>query len=233
MSAGPQAVASILDISRSVKAGKIGFLQSSFTVTREAGVARLPVFLAYVLQLVRKERYHPLLPMDQHASVEQSFLKLYDEFSGPLFRHCYFRVSSREVAEDLTQELFMRIWNHLAAGKTIDKPKAFLYRIAGNLIIDYYRKKKELSLDALGEGGYDPPGASADSILDYAAGQHALSLVAKLESPYREVLIMRYVDGLSLGDIAQIIGESENTVSVRIHRGVEKLKKLFHYEKPN
>lgn len=170
--------------------------------------------------------------MDQNTEIEQSFLRLYDQFAEAIFRHCYFRVSSREVAEDLTQESFLRIWNYLATGKTIDTPKAFLYRIAGNLIIDYYRKKKDTSLDKLAEDGFNPIGSDAGSILSYAAGQHALGMVQKLDSPYREAIIMKYVDDLSIGDIAEAIGESENVVSVRIHRGVEKLKKLFH-EKPN
>ncbi|MDP2655918.1 MAG: RNA polymerase sigma factor [bacterium] len=171
--------------------------------------------------------------MDQHTEMEKSFLKLYDEFAGPIFRHCYFRVSSREVAEDLTQESFMRIWNHLAEGKVIDNQKAFLYKIAGNLIIDYYRKKKNVSLDALSENGFNPTGDDASSILDYSEGQHALLLVEKLEPPYRETITLRYVNDLSISEISEVIGESENVVSVRIHRGIEKLKKLFHYEKSN
>ncbi len=165
--------------------------------------------------------------------MEQSFLKLYDEFAGPIFRHCYFRVSSREVAEDLVQESFMRIWDYLAEGKVVDNQKAFLYKIAGSLIIDYYRKKKNVSLDALSEDGFNPTGDDASSILDYSEGQHALSLAEKLESPYRETIIFRYVNGLSISEISEIVGESENVVSVRIHRGIEKLKKLFHYEKSN
>ena len=171
--------------------------------------------------------------MDQNTDIESSFLAIYEQFADMIFRHCYFRVSSRETAEDLTQESFMRIWNHLAEGKTIDNPKAFLYRVAGNMIIDYYRKKKNVSLDALSEEGFNPVGDDANSIENYAEGRHAFSLVAKIEQPYRDALIMRYVDGLSPSDMAKLVGESENTVSVRIHRGIEKLKKLSHYEKSN
>ncbi len=164
---------------------------------------------------------------------EQSFLRLYDEFAGPIFRHCYFRVSSREVAEDLVQESFMRVWNYLAKGETIDNPKAFLYRIAGNMIIDYYRKKKESSLDVLSDDGFDPIGDDASSTLNFAEGQHLLGVVKKLESPYRETILMRYVDDFSISDIAEVVGETENVVSVRIHRGIEKLKKLYTHENSN
>jgi RNA polymerase sigma-70 factor, ECF subfamily len=167
--------------------------------------------------------------MDQQNDTELAFLKLYDDLAEPLFRHCYFRVSSRELAEDLTQESFLRVWNYLAEGKTIDNPKAFLYRIAGNLIVDHYRRKKDSSLDALAEDGFDPSGDDASSILEYASGQQALKLLEKLEPTYREILTMRYVNDLSLTDIAEIVGQSENAVSVRIHRGIEKLKQLFNH----
>lgn len=171
--------------------------------------------------------------MDQHLETEQSFLKLYDQFAEPLFRHCYFRVSSREIAEDLTQETFLRTWNYLVAGETIENSKAFLYRIAGNLIIDYYRKKKDASLDVLSENGFDPAGDDASSTLRFVEGQHALRVVNTLEPHYREILILKYVDDLSIKEIAMIVGESENVVSVRIHRGIRKLKESFHHEKPH
>jgi RNA polymerase sigma-70 factor (ECF subfamily) len=163
---------------------------------------------------------------------EKSFLKLYDELAEPLFRHCYFRVSSREIAEDLVQESFMRMWNYLGEGKTIENPKAFLYRVAGNLVIDHYRKKKDTSLDALAEEGFDPAGSGAGDILEYVDGKYAKTLLEKLEPEGREVLVLRYVNDLSIGEIADIIGATENVVSVRIHRSIEKLKKLFNHGQP-
>jgi len=167
--------------------------------------------------------------MDHQQHTEEAFLKLYDDVAEPLFRHCYFRVSSRELAEDLTQEAFLRMWNYQAAGNAVENPKALLYRIAGNLIIDHYRRKKEVSLDVLAEDGYDPAGDGADSILDQAEGQKALELLEKLEPQYREILTLRYVSDLSITEIAEVVGQSENAVSVRIHRGIQKLKTIFHH----
>jgi RNA polymerase sigma-70 factor, ECF subfamily len=167
--------------------------------------------------------------MDPQTDTEKAFLKLYDDFAEPLFRHCYFRVSSRELAEDLMQESFLRVWTYLAEGNTLDNPKAFLYRIAGNLIIDHYRRKKEASLETLAEDGFDPIGEDADSILGYASGKQAISLLEKLEPQYREILTLRYVSDLSIADIAEVIDQSENVVSVRIHRGIQKLKELFNH----
>lgn len=183
--------------------------------------------------LGKKDEDLSSVTMEQKNSTETTFLKLYEEYSDPIYRHCYFRVSSETLAQDLTQESFMRVWNYLAEGKSIDNPKAFLYRIAGNLVIDYYRKKKETSLDMLAETGYDPVGENAETILTYVDGQHARELLSKLDDVSREVLVMRYISDLSIREIADSIGESENVVSVRIHRAIEKLKKIFNHGRPN
>ena len=72
---------------------------------------------------------------------EQQFLKAFERFADAIFKHCFFRVSDREVAKDLVQETFSRTWEHIALGKEVRDYRAFLYRIANNLIVDFYRKK--------------------------------------------------------------------------------------------
>lgn len=156
---------------------------------------------------------------------EQEFLKAYDLYSDAIFRHCFFRVFDREVARDLVQETFMKTWEYLQKGHRIDNFRAFLYKVATNLIIDYSRKKKEISLDALKEQGFDPVVQSREKadIFDIDA---ALSAIRNLPDKYREVVTMRHVDDLSPAEIAQILGESENTISVRIHRGIKHIKQI-------
>lgn len=79
---------------------------------------------------------------------ERDFLAAYDEHSDALFRHVLIRVRDREVAKDIVQEAFSRTWLYLSEGKKIDYMRAFLYRVANNLIVDGSRKKKSASLDA-------------------------------------------------------------------------------------
>ncbi len=166
-------------------------------------------------------------------TIERAFLELYDENADALFRHCSFRVRDREQARDLTQEAFARLWEHLAEGNDVENWKAFLFRIANNLLIDHYRKKKESSLDALTEEGFEPVGEGAGAVIDVAAGREALRMVKRLPKGYREVILLRYVSDLSIGEIAKVTGESENAISGRIHRAISKLKQLLHYEKPD
>ena len=73
-----------------------------------------------------------------------------------IFRHCYFRVFDRERARDLVQETFLKTWEYLTRGHDIENIRAFLYRVATNLIIDDSRRKKEISLEQLSESGFDP-----------------------------------------------------------------------------
>ncbi len=153
------------------------------------------------------------------------FLKAYDELADAIFRHCYYRVYDREQARDLCQECFTRTWEQLTAGKEIHNIKAFLYRVANNLVIDRARKKKEASLDEALEQGFQPAGAEkAETAAEI--GQ-ALRAVERLEPKYREAVRLRYIDGLTPAEIAEVTGESENNVSVRVHRGLEQLRETL------
>ena len=79
------------------------------------------------------------------------FTDIYNAFAGIIFRFCILRVSNREQALDITQETFTRFWNELCHGKKILNPKAFLFTVAHRQVIDWYRKKKSVSLDGLAD----------------------------------------------------------------------------------
>lgn len=169
-------------------------------------------------------------PMEP-LSLEQQFLKAYDAFADAIFRHCYLRVFDRERAKDFMQETFTRAWAYLAEGKEVKNIRAFLYQVATNLIIDESRKKKAASLNTMQEEGFDVLGE--DGRTDWGSRMDAkriLPFLNQIDASYREVVALRYLDGLSPKEIAEIVGDSENTVSVRIHRGVKKLKLLLQHE---
>jgi RNA polymerase sigma-70 factor (ECF subfamily) len=158
---------------------------------------------------------------------EQQFLKLYDTTADALLRHCYFKTHDRELAKDLVQEAYLRTWRAIAAGQDIPNPPAFLYRTANNLVIDHYRRKKSLSLDALAEVGFDPLGEGKAEVEALAMVREARAALESLEEPYRETMQLRYQAGLSISEIAAMMEESENTISVRIHRALAKLRTVL------
>lgn len=160
---------------------------------------------------------------------ERQFLELYERYADAVYRHCYFRVSDKEAAEDIAHETFARMWEYAAEGNQADNPKALLYRIAGNLVIDHYRRKKAVSLEVLQEEGFDPRGSDEESVTGEAEGSEALALLAHLPEKDRAVVAMRYIDGLSVSEIAKLTDETPNVISVRIHRAVKKLRDIFEH----
>ncbi len=158
----------------------------------------------------------------------KAFVEAYDTFVDAIFRHIYFRIYHRDLAKDLTQETFTRTWQYISQGKRVENLKSFLYKVANNLIVDQYRKRKELSLDALQEKGFDVANLDADRILRDVENSNVLRAVRKLSVDHRDIILMRFVQDLSIKEIAEIIGQSENVVSVRLNRGLKEARKLLH-----
>ncbi len=126
----------------------------------------------------------------------------------------------------------MKTWNYMNAGGDIGNIRAFLYKTAGNLVIDEYRRRKNNeSLDTLSEEvGFDPSFDDTSRTMERMDGEKAIKLISKIPETYGEVIFMRYVQELTLSEIADITGELENTIAVRIHRGIAKLQKIWNHE---
>lgn len=105
--------------------------------------------------------------------------------------------------------------------------RPFLYQLAGNLVIDWYRKHKSESLENLMDQGFDPPDLKTDNE-SRAELQWALANLTKLAPADRDLILWRYIEDLTPREIAEILGEKENTISVRVHRALERLRKLVH-----
>lgn len=165
--------------------------------------------------------------------IKEQFLTAYDSYAEPLYRHCFFRVFSRTKAEELVQETYMRAWRYLDEGKKIDNIRAFLYRIANNLIIDDARKRKEESLDALMEesDAFEPAYEGHKAIEKQVLLSEVVGIMSSLSESDRDLLISRYVDDLDPKEIAKILKTTPNNVSVKIHRALKTLK--AHIEKQN
>lgn len=168
---------------------------------------------------------------DRKVPVKLRFKEAYDEHADALFRFAFYKLSDREKAKDVVQDTFVKVWEYMASseqadGVEIGNIKALLYRIATNAIIDNYRKKKELSLDSLMDDGFDRGDShhSHDAIIDESEADLVIKSIHALEAEDRSVILMRYIDGLTVKEIASITGQRENTVSVRIHRALKMLK---------
>lgn len=168
------------------------------------------------------------------VSIKLRFKDAYDEHSDALFRYAFYKLSDREKAKDVVQDTFVKVWEYMVSsdkvgGTDISNVKALLYRIATNAIIDNYRKKKELSLESMMDDGFDPGDAhhSHNAIIDESEADLVIKSVHALDAEDRAVILMRYIDGLTVKEIASITGQRENTVSVRIHRALKMLKEVL------
>lgn len=170
---------------------------------------------------------------EEHVKIQQIFMKSYEEHSDAILRFCHFQTSNREVALDLVQDTFMKTWGYLRDGKEIDNIKAFLYKVAKNLIIDYRRKKKSYSLDAITETGVEfSEGDESEDATNKFDKEFVISQLDKLDEDAREILTMRYINEMSIKEIAEATDLTPNNVSVKIHRSIEKMKQVLkdYYE---
>ena len=80
---------------------------------------------------------------------EKLLYRLLEQYEESLFRFVYFKINHRENALDIVQDIFTKVWLYICDGKKIEHEQAFLYRIARNAVIDYYKKARSASLDAI------------------------------------------------------------------------------------
>lgn len=158
---------------------------------------------------------------------KKDFETLYNEFSDVIFRHLYYRLGERERALEMTQDVFMNLWGYMSRGKKVEHPKTFLYRCAHNAYVNDIRTKRvKISLDDLMEEGFDVEYNEEDKE-ELELQKEVVENARRLDGNYREVIIMRYVDGLKVKEIAEILGETDNNVSVKLNRGLKKLKEVY------
>lgn len=159
----------------------------------------------------------------------REFEALFKELGDAIFRYFYYQLGNRERAKELTQEVFMRTWQHLAVGKRVKYKKAFLYTIAHNLFINEIRAKRPVdSLDELAEAsGYEAVDVTQNPFVD-SEQQELIRYLEHLPDTYKEVLILRYIEDMAVKDIAALLKEKETNISMRIARATEKLRSFYY-----
>lgn len=163
--------------------------------------------------------------------------RLYNLYADKIFRYLYARLGQREVAEDLTADVFLRMLQTLPRFRVNrERPvasfSAWLYRIAANLLTDYRRRQRHRGhedLDdqqSLADGRPDPyqHGLAADE-------RHTLmTALGQLAEEQRVVVIQRFAEGYSVAEIAEAMGKSIGAVKALQHRAIENLRRLLSAE---
>lgn len=159
----------------------------------------------------------------------EAFGELYTRYTPTIYRFVCMRLGSHQDAEDLTEEIFMRAWNNLKRYDERGIPfAAYLFQIARNALIDHYRKNKNplSSIDDINLRGMDPdPEDAVSHKLDFQDLQEQMD---ELPEDYRNVLILRFLNGLSPDETAQMMGRSEGAIRVLQFRALGALKRLLN-----
>ncbi len=151
----------------------------------------------------------------------------YYVYKKDLSRYSFSKINNPTLSENLVQDTFLKAWKYLMRGGKIQTMKAFLYHVLNGLIIDEYRKRKTVSLDNLVEKGYEPKENDAEDIINLLDSKRAAKMISLLPKKYRQLMRMKYVKSMSLGEMSEVVGQSKNTIAVQINRGLTKLKKIY------
>ncbi len=161
----------------------------------------------------------------------EAFGVLYREHLERVYRYVLYRVSDPHEAEDLTETIFLKAWEALPDYRLKEQPwAAWLFRIAANTVIDYYRTRHphvELE-EALPVDGPEP-------VERVSLGEEQAQVreaVAQLPAEQQQVLHLRFVEGVSHAEVARILGRTEGAVRVMQHRALVALAKLLERTSP-
>ena len=149
--------------------------------------------------------------------MERLIRENYDE----IYRYCWRHTGQRETAEDLTQEVFLKFLGNIGRYREFGKLRNYLYVIAGNLIRDCYRKKKETYLEEADE-------EAAETELEQAVERIEIrKALDSLEAEERDLVILRYYQELKIRDISAVTGIPPSTVRYRLKQAERKLKETL------
>lgn len=163
-------------------------------------------------------------------NIKEQFSQIYDQYIDKIYRFVYLKVNSPQIAEDITSKVFMKGWESYKNQKEIVNPGAFLYQIARNAVVDYYREKgrtKIVSADFSHQ--IADPGTSAQDKAILSADIDSLkSAILKLKKDYQDILIWHYLDDMPIDQIAKTLKKPSGTVRVMLHRGLKDLKNIIN-----
>ena len=161
------------------------------------------------------------------TSKKEEFEKIYKNYVDAIFRFVYIRVSNRELAQDITADTYSKLWVKILNGNDIRNPKALLYIIARGLVIDYYRKNKNIKI--VSAELIEIEVNHEKDILEEISEEEELirfyTALKEIKQIYQDVIIMRYVEEMTINEISIILKKNANSIRVLLHRAIQALKK--------
>jgi RNA polymerase sigma factor (sigma-70 family) len=172
------------------------------------------------------------------AAAVPTWDEVVDDHSARVFRLAYRLTGNRADAEDLTQEVFVRVFRSLDSF-TPGSFEGWLHRITTNLFLDHARRRSRIRFDSLGAFGDDPearlPGRALPpdhQVLDGLFDADVEAALGALAPEFRAAVVLCDIEGLSYEEIASVLGLKLGTVRSRIHRGRAQLRRALAHRAP-
>jgi RNA polymerase sigma-70 factor (ECF subfamily) len=170
--------------------------------------------------------------LDRASSGDRrAFGQLYERYRHQIYRYVYYRISPPDEAEDVTESVFLKVWQTLPRLESEQRPvrhfRAWLYRIAHNAVVDYHRNPQDVvSLDKAGSL-QDPAPMPEFAAQSRQESQNLRAAIARLEPKLQQVLTCRFINQLSHNETASIMGINEGHVRVLQHRALKKMAEIM------
>jgi RNA polymerase sigma-70 factor, ECF subfamily len=165
--------------------------------------------------------------IQQAKTDKEAFGRLYERYVDRIYSYIYYRTGNNHDAEDLTARVFFRAMQHIGSYREQGVPfSAWLYRIAHNLVANWYRdqnRRKVISLEDISQWrlAQDSPETAVQWLEDKEA---LLTVIRRLPAERQELLILKFVDGLPNAEIGAIMGRSEGAIKSLYHRALLSLR---------
>lgn len=158
-----------------------------------------------------------------------AFAALYNGYLDRIYRHCYWRCGNRHDAEDLTQQTFLKAWSAMSRFRDGGAPfVSWLLAICHNEIVNYFRKcRPSVELDPGFLACFDDPEAA---VMDKLVLDAVRLAIGRLKPMHQQVIVLRYLEGYTISQVAAAVRRSESYVSVVQHRALEDLRRLLTAE---
>lgn len=161
----------------------------------------------------------------------EAFGDLYEIHLDAIYRYVYYRTSNHQDAEDLTETVFLKAWRAIGRYQVDSSPfRAWLYRIAHNAVVDHYRAYQETEPLALHPTLSDDGGHVEQQIQRREWTDRLNQVIGRLSPLHQDVLVLRFINGLSHAEVAEILERSAGSVRVLQHRALKELEALLAVE---
>ncbi len=162
------------------------------------------------------------------AGDREAFAELYRALVEPVFRYLYWSMGSREDAEDLAEEVFVRALLNMGSFNPARAPlKAWIFRIAHNLLVDHQRRGARRRREELDERVVDDSKPVPQRIEEEERARTLRESLRGLPSAQRQVITMKYFAGMSNAEVAKALGRSEGAINALQHRALRSLGKTL------